>query len=755
MRLGRAGWADTVERVTRWLPGGKALLCAGMIAAAGTSLASAPALAVSAPAGSAIAANRVVAAASGSAAGTARHVVVVGISELRWSDVSSAATPNLWRAAQDGAVGSLVDYAVIPHTCPVDAWLTLNAGARATEQHGEKGACPPLPTVVSEPNGARVPASARIGAMPGLVAYNQGLHYGPQWGLLASAAGPGGCATAVGPGAALALTDASGNVGSYLASPGDVTGQTLGRCALTVVDLGVLTSGTGGSAGTGRAALVRKADAELGRIMSELPPDTTLMVTAPGSVTMPPHLQATIVSGAGYRAGLLDARSTKQAGVVVLTDLTPTVLHWLGRTAPSGLTGSRLTRADRASLAVVIRGLVGRDTAEQVWTSTHNKFFVIYALADVAVFAGIGLILWGGQEERRRRRARSWRSAGVFAAAVPVGTFLADMVPWWMKSHPAVWLYGLGLGWAAGIGLVALLLGPWRRDPLGPLGDVCLLTVAVLGIDVVTGSRLQLETPFGLTLLEAGRFYGLGGEAIGIYAIAGLAGAAWLGMTLLRQHGRRAAVLAVSAVALFAVVASGWPGTGAKGGGTIMMVPCFLLLLMAVAGARITWRRAVAIALSGLVLLAVFSLLSYFVPGAGSDLGVFAGNLLHGQAGGTLDRKISSNIGSLTVSAYSPLIPVVVLVTGLMLWRPSWFMMRTVPRAYVAEPLLRPTMGVIWLAALLGWFANDSGIIVTASALPLALPLGIAMLASVSYQDRGARYLDTAVAGTSVVGKAS
>jgi hypothetical protein len=390
-----------------------------------------------------------------------------------------------------------------------------------------------------------------------------------------------------------------------------------------------------------------------------------------------------------------------------------------------------------------------------VWTSTHNRFFLIYALADAAVFGGIGLIFWGGREGQRRRRARLWRTAGVFASAVPVGTFLADMVPWWLQAYPAVWLYGLALGWAVLISAVALLLGPWRRDPLGPLGDVCLLTVAVLGIDVVTGSRLQLETPFGLTLLEAGRFYGIGGEAIGIYAIAGLAGAAWLGVALLRRRGKRDAVLAVSAVALFAVVASGWPGTGAKGGGTIMMVPCFLLLIMAVAGARITWRRAVGIALSGLVLFAVFALLSYFVPGASSDLGVFAGNLLHGHPGGTLDRKISSNIGSLTVSAYSPLIPVVVVVTGLMLWRPSWFALRTVPRAYAAEPLLRPALGVMWLTALLGWFANDSGIIVTASALPLALPLGIAMLASVSYQDRGARYLDTAIAGSSVVGKAN
>ena len=58
----------------------------------------------------------------------ARHVVVVGISGLRWSDVSPAATPALWRLAGQGSVGSLVDYAVLPLTCPADALAHAERG---------------------------------------------------------------------------------------------------------------------------------------------------------------------------------------------------------------------------------------------------------------------------------------------------------------------------------------------------------------------------------------------------------------------------------------------------------------------------------------------------------------------------------------------------------------------------------------------------------------------------------------------------
>jgi hypothetical protein len=278
------------------------------------------------------------------------------------------------------------------------------------------------------------------------------------------------------------------------------------------------------------------------------------------------------------------------------------------------------------------------------------------------------------------------------------------------------------------------------------LGVICLFTVAVLGVDVMTGSGLQLETPFGLSVLEAGRFYGIGNEALGIYGLSGLFGAAWLALVLLRRYApsRRPAVLAVAAVAVFAVFASGWPGFGGKVGGTIAMVPCFLLLGMVVAGVKLNWRRILLVAVSGLALFAVFALISYLVPATGhSDIGVFAGNTLHGRSGGLLLRKINSNLGSLSVNAFSPLIPIVAIVTGLMLWRPAWFRLTTVPAAFAAEPLLRPVLGVLWLMPVLGWLANDSGVIVAAAVLPFALPLAIAILAAAAYPPDQARYGDT------------
>ena len=151
-----------------------------------------------------------------------------------------------------------------------------------------------------------------------------------------------------------------------------------------------------------------------------------LLVAGLGSAAVPPHLQAVLVSGPGYRSGLLDAVSTRQAGMVVLTDLTPTVLGWRGQPRPAGLPGAPITRAARPGpFGSTVRGLIGQDTTAQVWAGTHSVFYWSYVVLDLVVFAGIGLLFWGGGagaaapagvvvagggDDRwgRCRRARSW-----------------------------------------------------------------------------------------------------------------------------------------------------------------------------------------------------------------------------------------------------------------------------------------------------------------------------------------------------------
>ena len=676
-------------------------------------------------------------AARGTAA-QARHVVVVGISGLTWSDVTPAGTPELWRLAAAGSVGSFVDYAQQPLACPADGWLTLNSAARA---QGPRP-CAALPAVVKDGRGARIPA------LPAIVRANLPYHESPRWGLLGSLAS---CATAVGPGAALALASPAGAVTSYLPSTAGLSAPVLARCQLTVVDLGQITG-----AERGRVAAI---DRQLAAIAAELPPGTLLLVTSPGAAAEqtqgtapagPPHLMTAVVTGPGFANGLLVSAATRRQGIVTLTDLTPTVAGWLGRQVPAGTVGARIGRANRGDLAATVASLRARDTAEQVWIATHGWFLLCYAAAGVLAFGAIAALYPGRTQERRRRRAVGWVIAGVLAVSVPLGSYLANLVPWWRQAHPAWWLYGLTVAWALVVAGAALA-GPWRKGQVGPFGAVCLATLLLLAVDVMAGSRLQLDAPFGLSLLVSGRYYGIGNDALGVYCVSALVSAAWTAVLL--RGRRRLPLLAAGAVGLLAVVASGWPGFGAKVGGTIALVPCLLLLLAWLAGVRVGGRWAVPVAVSGLAVFLVLAGVSYLLPAAGvSDMGAFAGDLLHGRAGDLLERKVSANVGSFTLSVLGWLVPLVAVAAGAALLRPAALRLRTLSAAFVVSPLLRLLAWLAWLVLVIGWFADDSGVIVPAAALPFVVPLMIGMASSFSRAPAGAGYLGTAFAGPSVAG---
>ena len=157
------------------------------------------------------------------------------------------------------------------------------------------------------------------------------------------------------------------------------------------------------------------------------------------------------------------------------------------------------------------------------------------------------------------------------------------------------------------------------------------------------------------------------------------------------------------------------------------------------------------IALSGVGLFAVFALVSYFFPAAGrSDIGTFAGNLLRGNGGGLIERKASSNVGTLTVGAVRWLLPVAAVAAAAALWRPSALRLRTLAEAFGSAPAVRTVFWLCWLALMIGWLADDSGVIVPAAALPFAVPLVVSIAVSVSAAPGGGRYGGKAFAGSSV-----
>jgi len=650
------------------------------------------------------------------------RVVLVGIPGLRWRDVRPADTPTLWRLLDDAAVATMSVRTVRRSTCPSDGWLSVNAGARAVMERpgGDGAACPDLPRPRATATGYQLPGWAEI------VAYNARFSYDPQFGLLGEQAQARGCSLAVGPGAALALADASGRGQRYVPSVGSAD---FDECPLTLVDLGAVD----------HATTVREIDKTLATVAQRVPPSAQLLIAGLSDSSFTPFLHAVLARGVGFGRGWLTAPSTRHEGLVQLTDLTPTVLAGLGVEAGPRAVGAVMHSAPGRPADPYETGqrLVDRDTAAQVIRDSADRFFTGLVLGQLIAYPLLALAY---RRLKERRRSIAWATAGtalVFAAA-PVASFLANLVPWWTFAHPAAVLWATVTGSCVLVGLLALV-GPWRPRVFGPPGFVAALTAAVLAVDVIVGSPLQVSSLYGLSALVAGRFYGFGNVAFAVFAMTALLAATWAAATALRRGRKGAAALAVTGIGAAAVVVDGWPAFGADFGGVIAMVPGFAVLAFGVAGVRLSVARMGGVGLVAGAAVSGIALLDWArPPGQRSHLGRFVQQILDGDAGAVLQRKIDANLSSLTrTPPLAVLVPVLVVVLAVIVVRPRQMGFGNLARAYEAEPALRAGLVGCLVTAVLGFAVNDSGIVVPAVALAVAVPLGVAAWAAAAHQRLG------------------
>lgn len=657
-------------------------------------------------------------AAAGVPASAAGHVVVVGAAGLRWADVTEEDTPTLADLVRTGSVGTLSVRSAAGVSCPAEGWLTLGAG-------GYAAAVDPADLDPADGCGARQPppvASDRpvVPTMPALRDLNDTPRLGARPGTLGEHVP---CASAVGPGAALAAADSTGRLAGYAPTLPAEPGELLARCPLTVIDLGSV-HGTG----TGRRAEARRFDRQLALIRDRQPADAVLIVLGVAETdSRQPRLHVAVAHGPGFGPGWLRSPSTRRLPYVQLADVAPTVLQVLGRPVPEvagrPLSGGAPGRPD--TVAATVAALVDTDSQAVAQRSVMGPFFAGLGVALLLLVTVAGWLL-------RRRTAPAevaMRRLGGFAlglSAVPAATFLANLVPWWRSPAPLPTVAAVVAVVATAMTAVAVWASrraPRRADRVRVrLTALASITVLVFALDALCGGVLQLNSLLGYNPLVAGRFVGFGNVAFAVF------GAAAVMLAALLAHRRlpRTAVRWVAAVAVPVVVIDGLPSLGADFGGVLALVPAFVLLGLLAAGARVTWLRLAAAGVGGAALVLLISWLDYLRPAdERSHFGRFAGSLLDGTAWQTVHRKLLVSVELLFMGPHTVAGAVLVVVGAALLFRPPG----PVRRVYLTWPVVR--LGLICVAALagLGSAVNDSGVAIPVVMGLVVLPTVVALCA--------------------------
>ena len=426
-------------------------------------------------------------------------------------------------------------------------------------------------------------------------------------------------------------------------------------------------------------SVVRADFKELDDLVAGLDDGDLLIAFAAGSRSEQP-LWPTAIAGEGFD-GNLTSDSTRTDGVVLATDVAPTVLDWLGVEVPDEMNGSAIRaegEADPAEVADLQDKLADRPSRDTVG--------LLPLAAWLLLASGAALVF----------RGRVARTAMVlFGLACAWAPFLLLVAAALDASEPASALL-------MGVGAVALAALTARFLPgAGGLALACAVTVGAHAIDVVAGSPYTALSVLGPNPGGGVRFFGIGNELEAILTTLTLVGAgAWLS-TRPNLTPRAAAgwFLAIAAVATLAFA----PGRfGADVGAAIVLgVGGATAAVLALGIER---RRAMLLVLGGgvLALAALFAIdlvlggahLSRSVLGAGE-----AGDLAD-----VIERRVSLMTGTFT----DPVYPELLVITGALLI--IGFVRREAILAWfgAAWPARCGFLGAL-AGVLLGTLANDSG----------------------------------------------
>lgn len=671
-------------------------------------------------------------------------VVLVGVPGLLWEDISPEHTPALWDLAGTGAIGNVSIRTATSRTCPTDGWLSVSSGQRALSERERFTVCEPAPEPVADGSGAAVPEFGSY------VERNAESAFAAPVGMLGQTVRDrGGLTLAAGPGAALGAADESGRVDHYVDSARDLTPERVRGVSLAVVELPELTrlypdpadaEGDGAAPEPNpedvpeqvREDTLETLDSRLSALTGILPVGTSLMVVGVSMDTGPSQLTVALTGemtdqGLAGPAAYLASESTRRPGLVALTDTTATVLTDLGM-RPSEPTGGRVWQlSDRPEpVEEAVGRLVDFNTAALVVGAAIPGFFSGLVAIQLLIYAAAAYALHrysGGERGKRALVLSVTKVVALAGAAFPVASYLANLIPWWAASTPPLALLSSVL--AADALVVALAVaGPWRRTVLGPMTVVAGATTLVLFLDLCFGAHLQMNSPTGYSPIVAGRFYGIGNIAFATFATGMLMAVAGIAHMLISRGRRRAAVAATLVIGAASVLIIGWPGLGTDFGGVIALIPGLAVTTMMIAGVRITAVRLAAVGAAAITAISLLAWMDHLRPVEDrSHFGAFAAQVVNGDAGTVLARKLGAMLGTLGNWQLTLLAAGALLFLFAVLNRPGNWRIGALQRAYEYAPTLRAGLTGSLVTALVGFAANDSGVAIPALALTVAVPL--------------------------------
>ncbi len=279
------------------------------------------------------------------------------------------------------------------------------------------------------------------------------------------------------------------------------------------------------------------------------------------------------------------------------------------------------------------------------------------------------------------------------------------------------------------LGTLAVRLAPSFGRTLGPLGVVAPAAALVVGVDLFTGARLQLNGVAGYSALEGYRYAGVGTVGLGVFLSGVLLSAGLLAQRVPRSW--RPAVVAVVGGA--GVLLVGSPYLGADPVGAVALTAGVSIATAICTGGWLSLGRLAGATVAGLLVTAGFAVIDLRRPeGERGSLGRMLQDLADGTGGSAVHRAGAANVEALLGSPLT----VLALVGAVLVWFALLRDWGGLKRAFGLYPALRAGLIGIAVAAVIGGVLGGSALDLAGAAAAVTVPL--AALASLRVLDHAA-----------------
>ncbi|MBO8137773.1 MAG: hypothetical protein H0Z40_06520 [Desulfotomaculum sp.] len=467
---------------------------------------------------------------------------------------------------------------------------------------------------------------------------------------------------------------------------------------------------------------LKRVDNFLGSLVREMGEKDLLMVVSPtprdAMLDENKKLTPIIIWGSGFKhdgsmGRVLISGTTKHPGIVMNTDIAPTILSHLGIESSHYISGRPMYSTKISGNAAEF--LSQKQHRLAVTYSARPPLQEGYVLVQIIVLAvSLWLIFVA------KKGLKLLEPAMLAVVSVPLSYLLLPMLP-----QPSVAVVALELIIVTFLlTAAAILLG--RGNFMNSFGLLAGITSFAIVLDILLGQPMQKQAVLSYDPMVGARFYGIGNEYMGV-----LIGATIMFTALiLNKYPRYRKILTAAAGIYFSITiyCMGAPHLGTNVGGTIAAAASFLLSLLLFTGLNLRPKAIGFIALAVVLLLLGFIFYDVSRPiQQQSHIGKTASLILNGGAieiVHIINRKLGMNLKLLRYTVWSKVLLASIITLAILFYKPRG-VMKDIQNKY--PYLFKGFVGVV-TGALLAFAFNDSGVVAAATTMIFGAPPLIVMV---------------------------